>query len=197
MGYWTDKELERFGYFELDGARSPGVLFELDLGDGTPLQWDSQNGFGLSGEFLRFTGLGLAEFTLRLKLVDDGDRTSMDAGAWRRATAPPPQGQTDRIRSIRHPILERARPAVTLVTLQASPFETPAEGGAVVVAYKFKAYRKPLPQVGKPAAPQNVVEGKVPNKYEQAVDAVLDLVVKEAGSEGGGGLLGGLFGGGG
>jgi len=169
--YWTDEEIARFGYFELDGVRSPGVLVAMELGDGTELKWDEQNGFGLSGSFTRFTGLGLAELKMKIRLVDAEDRTAFDSADWRRATAVPVQGQRDRIRSLRHPVTERGKPPVNLVTLRYSPFEQPAtdEGGGVIVTYTFKAYRKPLPQVGKPLPPENKAEGEVTSVNQQRI----------------------------
>lgn len=180
MSYWTEAELRRFSYFELDGARSPGVLVGIEI-NGIPLKYDSQQGFGLSGEFLRFTGLGLAEWKFTLRLIDEQDRADNDAGGWRKATAPPPQGKTDRLRSIKHPVLERFRPAVTLGYLQEIPAEVPAttEGGGVIITYPFKAYRKPLPQVGKPAAPASAVTAKVPNPRQQAIAKLTEQISAE------------------
>jgi hypothetical protein len=170
VSYWTEAERERFPYFELDGARSPGVLVGIEI-NGIPLKYDSQQGFGLSGEFLRFTGLGLAEWKFTLRLIDAEDRAANDAGPWRKATAPPPQGRTDRLRSIKHPVLERFRPAVTLGSLQEIPAEVPAttEGGGVTITYPFKAYRKPLPQVGKPKTPTSAVTVKIPSPGQQRI----------------------------
>jgi len=169
--YWTDAELARFGYFELEGARSPGVLVGMELGDGTPLKWDSQNGPALSGEFLRYMGLGLAEFKLTLRLVDEADRAAYDGAKWRAASSPPSQGQPDRKRSIRHPLLERARPAVNIVVLQSLPFEVPAtsEGGGVTITYSFKVYRKPLPQPTVPKPPEKADEPATLSKNQQKI----------------------------
>jgi hypothetical protein len=170
VSYWTEAEEKRFAYFELDGARSPGVLVGIEI-NGIPLKYDSQQGFGLSGEFLKFTGLGLAEWKFTLRLIDAEDRAANDAGPWRKATAPPPQGRTDRLRSVKHPVLERFRPAVTLGYLQEIPAEVPAttEGGGVTITYPFKAYRKPLPQVGKPKTPASAVTAKVPNANQARI----------------------------
>lgn len=160
MSWWTDDELARFGYFELDGARSPGVLYAMELGDGTELKWEAQNGFGLSGEFTRFLGLGLAEFTFKLKGVDAQDRADYDAAAWRKASKPPVQGQADRPRAIRHPLLERHPVPIKFVTMRSVPFEVPGtdDGGAVELAYRFKVYRKQLPQPVTPKTPDTAWE---------------------------------------
>lgn len=178
MSYWTAAELARFGYFELEGVRSPGVLQEIDVGDGTPIKWDSQNGVALSGEFLRFMGLGLSEFSMKIRLVDDADRRAHDAAQWRRATAPPAQGQPDRKRSIRHPLLERARPAISIAVLLTSPIETPAtsDGGGVSITYKFKAWRKPLPVPAAPKQPEAAAAPQPPQNPRQK--AIADLTAQ-------------------
>lgn len=166
--YWSDAELKRFGYFELEGAKSPGVLVEMELGDGTPLKWDEQNGPALSGAFLRYMGLGLAEFKLKLRLVDSKDRALRDGADWRRASSAPPQGQPDRKRSIRHPVLERVTPAINIVTMQSIPFEQPAtsEGGGAFLVYAFKAYRKSLQQPTVPKQPESAEEVQPLSKFQ-------------------------------
>lgn len=180
MSYWTDEELARFGFFILDGAQSPGTIVAIAI-NGVELKYDSVNGFGLSGEFLRFTGLGLAEVTFTVRLVDEEDRAAEDAAAWQRATAPPVQGQVDRIRTLGHPVLERLRATTNRWRMQSVPVDLPAtaEGGGVTVEYRFKNDRKPLPQVGKPKAPSNAVVGKVPNFADEAIDAVGELLTIE------------------
>jgi hypothetical protein len=175
--YWTDAELERFPYFVLDGARSPGVVVAISI-NGVKLNYDEVKGFGLSGVFLRFTGLGLAEISFTVRCVDEQDRRNMDRAGWQRATAPPVQGQVDRIRTVSHPIVERLRATTNRWRLQTVPFEVPAtnEGGGVVVEYGFKNDRKPLAQVGKPASPANVAEGKIENPRQQLIGGVLTLL---------------------
>jgi hypothetical protein len=177
MSYWTDAELERFGYFILDGAKSPGTIVGITL-DGVALNYDSVKGFGLSGEFLRFTGLGLASVAFTVRLVDEEDRAAEDRGEWQRATAPPVQGQVDRIRTVQHPVVERMRAVTNRWRLQKVPTAVPAtnEGGGVTIEYSFKNDRKPLPQVGKPAAPSNAVTGKVPDQFDQVYEGMDKLL---------------------
>lgn len=183
--YWTESELARFGYFELEGARSPGVLVEMELGDGTPLKWDEQNGPALSGAFLRYMGMGLAEFKLKLRLVDATDRAARDGAKWRAAASSPVVGVPDRKRSIRHPVLERVTPAINLVTMQSVPFEQPAtsEGGGVFLVYPFKAWRKIVQQPTVPLPPENAEEGKILSPFQKEVagfNAAIEAAQKEA-----------------
>lgn len=178
--YWTDAELDRFGYFVLDGVKSPGTIVGFNI-NGVKLNYDSVKGFGLSGEFLRFTGLGLAELGFIVRLVDEEDRRSEDRGEWQRATAPPVQGQVDRIRTVQHPVAERMRAVTARWRLQEVPTGIPAtnEGGGITVEYSFKNDRKPLPQVGKPADPKAVAKGKVPNPRQEAIANLGKLITAE------------------
>ena len=168
--YWTDDELARFAVFILDGVKSPGTITAFNI-NGVKLNYDSVKGFGLSGEFLRFTGLGLAEIGFVVRLIDEDDRAAEDRSEWQRATAPPVQGQVDRIRTVSHPVIERMRATTNRWRLQSVPVAIPAtsEGGGVTVEYTFKNDRKPLPQVGKPADPKSAAKGKVPNPVQQAI----------------------------
>jgi hypothetical protein len=181
MSYWTDAELARFDFFVLDGVKSPGTIVAITI-NRVKLNYDSVKGFGLSGEFLRFTGLGLAELSFTLRLVDEEDRASEDRGEWRRATAPPVQGQVDRIRTVSHPIVERLRAVTNRWRLQEvadiSGLGT-TDGGGVFVEVPFKNDRKPLPQVGKPKDPKSAAKGKVPSQFQQAIAGVGALIKAE------------------
>lgn len=180
MSFWTDDELARFDYFLLDGMRSPGVVVAISV-NGVKLNYDSVKGFGLSGEFLRFTGLGLAEIGFTVRCVDEQDRRNTDRAGWQRATSPPAQGQVDRIRTVAHPIISRMRATTNRWRLLTVPFEVPAtnEGGGVTIEYNFKNDRKPLPQVGKPLDPKNAAKGKVQSQFQQAIAGVGALIKAE------------------
>ncbi|MDI1444207.1 hypothetical protein [Polyangium sp. 6x1] len=173
MSYWTDAELERFGFFLLDGAKSPGTIVGFNI-NGVVLNYDSTQGFGLSGEFLRFTGLGLAEIGFIVRLVDAEDRAAEDRAEWQRATAPPPQGRPDRIRTVQHPVIDRIPATTNRWYLQAVPTPIPAtnEGGGVTVEYSFKNNRKPIPQVGKPAPPKNAQKPKEMSWDDQLLEGM-------------------------
>lgn len=177
MSYWSEFELDRFDFFILDGVTSPGIITAISI-NGVKLNYDSVKGFGLSGEFLRFTGLGLAELTFTVRLVDEDDRADEDRAEWQRATAPPVQGQVDRIRTVSHPVIERMRATTPRWRLQSVPVAIPAttEGGGVTIEYSFKNDRKPLPQVGKPANPKKVSKPKVPDKFDEAFRLVGDKI---------------------
>jgi hypothetical protein len=181
MNYWTPDEEARFNYFVLDGVRSPGTIAGMTI-NRVKLNYDAVKGFGLSGEFLRFTGLGLAELTFTLRLVDADDRISEDRAEWKRATAPPVQGQPDRIRTVQHPVVERLRAVTNRWRLQEVPDLSAlgtSEGGGIFIDVPFKNDRKPLPQTGKPLDPKNAAKGKVPSQFQQAIAGVKSLVTAE------------------
>lgn len=179
--YWTDDELARFDYFVLDGVKSPGLNTAITVGR-VKLNYDSVKGFGLSGEFLRFTGLGLAELSFTLELIDAEDRAAEDDPKWRRASSPPVQGQVDRIRTVSHPIIERMRAVTNRWRLQEVPDLSAlrtSTGGGVIIEVPFKNDRKPLPQVGKPLPPKNAAAGKVPDKFQALIGGVGALIKAE------------------
>lgn len=169
--FWKPEELARFKYFELAGVRSPGTCVGIDLGDGTPLLWDEQTAMNYDGVFLRFKGLGLAEFSFLVRGVDEEDRKNYDAAAWTRASTPAPQGQPQRILSIRHPVLEIAKTPVKQAYIQNSPFPVPGtdQGGGALLSYKFKAYRKQVVRPPKPVPASSAVTGKVPNPRQTQI----------------------------
>lgn len=181
MSFWTLEELSRFSYFELDGIRSPGVLQLPQMGEGIPRGWESQQGFALSGAFLRYTGEGLAEWEFTIWCLDKESRQIVDSAEWKRATAAAPLGQPDRKRRIRHPLLERR--GIRECVLKNTPFEQPLDnggsltedaadadrGGGIALTYKFLQARKPYQHPSKPASASNVYEGKVPDYGDQFI----------------------------
>lgn len=178
--FWKPEELARFKYFELAGVRSPGTCVGIDLGDGTPLLWDEQTAMNYDGVFLRFKGLGLAEFSFLVRGVDEEDRKNYDAAAWTRASTPAPQGQPQRILSIRHPVLEIAKTPVKQAYIQNSPFPVPGtdQGGGVLLSYKFKAYRKQVARPPKPVPASSATTGKVPNPRQTQI-ALLSALLQQ------------------
>lgn len=181
MSFWRDDELARFGYFELAGVRSPGLCVGIDIGDGTPLLWDEQTAMNYDGVFLRFKGLGLADFSFLCRVVDEEDRAAYDSAGWTRASSPAPQGQPQRILSIRHPVLEVAKTPVNKAYLLNSPFPVPgtSEGGGVLLSYKFKAYRKQIVRPAKPVPAANVATGKVSDPRRERVGLKQSILEKK------------------
>lgn len=182
MSYWTEAELARFHYFILDGVTSPGTITAITI-NRVKLNYDAVKGFGLSGEFLRFTGLGLAELSFTLELADEEDRASEDRIEWKRASSPPVQGQPDRIRTVLHPVVERLRAVTNRWRLQEVPDLSglgTTTGGSVIIEVPFKNDRKPLPQVGKPKDPKKATTGKVPNFRQQAIAGTLAAITAAA-----------------
>ena len=183
--FWTDEEHEASKKVTVDGVVSPGVVDEVEF-DGVKVKLDEVNGYGLSGTFLRETGLGLATFGARLFMNEAADRVEFDSANWKRAIKPAPQGSVQRIRTVKFPLID-INAAIGGITPQwvfeGVPFVVYAkqEGGGAIMWLRFKNKRKPLPQVGKPASAANVATGKIPNERQQQIGLVrLRVAAEEA-----------------
>lgn len=91
-------------YVELGGRRSPG-LAEV-IGVDSPRGWDERRGPGLSGARLRFLGMKLSHFMIRLRLYSAEDFAAWEE--WRDVVQRPPLGERPRALDIVHPITEDA-----------------------------------------------------------------------------------------
>lgn len=183
-GFWTDEEHEASKKVTVDGVVSPGVVDEVEF-NGVKVKLDEVNGYGLSGTFIRETGLGLANIAFRLFMNEAADRVEFNSANWKRAIKPSPQGVVQRIRTVKFPLID-INAAIGGITPQWVFEEVPfvvyakQEGGGAVMWLRFKNKRKPLVQVGKPAAAANAATGKVPNKFQQAIGLVGKLITAEA-----------------
>lgn len=183
-GFWTDEEHEASKKVTVDGVVSPGVVDEVEF-NGVTIKLDEVNGYGLSGTFLRETGLGLATFGARLFMNEAADRVEFNSANWKRAIKPAPQGSVQRIRTVSFPLID-INAAIGGITPQwvfeGVPFVVYAkqEGGGAIMWLRFKNKRKPLPQFGKPASAANAAKGKVPDKFQQAIGLVGNLIKAEA-----------------
>lgn len=99
-----DPQLDPVDYVEIAGRRSPGIA-EV-IGAGSPRQWDEARGPGLSGARLRFRGLRLSHFIIRITLRETVDFEGWEA--WRDVVQRPPLGERPRAQDIVHPVLEDA-----------------------------------------------------------------------------------------
>ena len=76
MKFWSPEELAAMDVvkFETTDAKGRKIGFETPPGaklvcKPRPMNWQEQNGLGLSGAITRFVGIGLATATLPLPLV--------------------------------------------------------------------------------------------------------------------------------
>jgi hypothetical protein len=146
-------------YIKLGGQRSPG-LAEV-LGATSPRKWDERGGYGLSGSTLIFRGVGLAKFTVKLKLYTIEDWAAWDA--WKPLVAKPPLGTRARAQDIWHPLLEQVDVKAAVVEEVSQPEQT--NDGEWTIAIKFIEFRKPKVALAKPdaakATPADPIETQV------------------------------------
>lgn len=135
---WNPNE-EPVDYVELGGQRTPG-LAEI-IGAGSPRQWDEARGPGLSGARLRFRGLRLSHFILRIRLF-----TTADFEAWesfRDVVQRPPLGERPRAIDIVHPITAGAGIRSAVVEDVSQLVQT--DDGEWTVEIKLIEHRPPVP----------------------------------------------------
>lgn len=80
---------------------SPG-LCEIE-GANSPRNWEELPGYGWSGALLRFKGVGLAHFVIRLKLLTSQDW--IDWSVFKPLVDKPPLGRRPRALDVWHPLL--------------------------------------------------------------------------------------------
>jgi hypothetical protein len=131
-------------YILLNDQRSPGVA--MISGAGTPRKWQKQQGFGLSGAIVFFTGLDLSTFevTLQLATVDDWN----DWHDWKSLVQKPPLGTRPRALTIWHPFLEDLDIKSVVVEDMMQPEVSDTMMGTIKI--KFLQYRRPRPSFAKP-----------------------------------------------
>jgi hypothetical protein len=146
-------------YIKLAGQKSPG-LADVYGGD-SPRKWDERGGYGLSGSTLIFRGVGLAKFSVDLKLYTPEDWAAWHA--WKPLVAKPPLGTRARAQDIWHPLLEQIEVSAAVVESVGQPKQT--GDGEWTITVKFIEYRKPKVSLAKPdgakATPADPIETQV------------------------------------
>lgn len=182
--FWTEEEHASAKTVTVDGVLSPGLVEEVEI-NGVKINIDEVKGYGLSGTFLRETGLGLATIAFMLYMGDAKDRADLMSAKWLRAIKPSPQGTVQRIRTVTCPLID-INASIGGITprwrFEEIPFVQYAKnlGGGAIMWLRFKNDRKPLPQVGKPKDPKSAAKGKVPDKFQQAIGLVGNLIKAES-----------------
>lgn len=126
-------------YIELAGQRSPGIA--TVSGASSPRRWDERKGFAMSGARVVFRGIGLAHFTVTLRLVSAQDWDDWEA--WRPLVQRPPVGVYARAQDIQHPIL--ADLDITSAVVEDVSQPSQVEDGVWDIEIKFIEYRRPMP----------------------------------------------------
>lgn len=128
-------------YVVLSGRRSPGIATLSNAS--SPREWDERKGPQLSGAALVFKGIGVAKFTLELRLYTDAHW--QEWRAWSPIVQRPPRGERANAMDIWHPILEDLGIRSVVVEDVAQPMQT--ADGEWTIEIKFIEYRAPQPAV--------------------------------------------------
>jgi hypothetical protein len=135
MSQWNPYQ-EPVNYIVLEGKKSPGLADVA--GAGTPRNWEERQGYGLSGATLWFTGLGLANFTVTIKLYSVADWDAWHA--WKPVVKRVPFGRIPKALDIRHPLLDELEIKSVVVTNVHQPKQV--EDGVWAIEIEFKQYRR-------------------------------------------------------
>jgi hypothetical protein len=174
VSIWSAEEQAQLDYVEIETTRSgkpvkvrsPGVC-EVD-GDGIPREWDVVQGFGLSGATQRFKGIGLAEFSLTIKVWETAHRTELKAFASAVEVSQP--GQPERVYAVKNPRL--AFKGIDKMVFLNDPFPKDGKDQSDTLVYKCRQWRKPLPTLTAPsAAGSSSEQGKSADVFEARLAA--------------------------
>lgn len=169
MSFWTQEELEQLNSVTIISAgvpvKSPGTC-KITPSKGIPRNWQTREGYGLSGATQSFRGLGLAEFTLTIHMWETAHRpefTAFDA-----AIEPSPLGAPEKVYRISNPIL--AQRGVTQCVFLNAPFIQHNDDMSDDAIYECRQSRKPLPTLTSPtAAGAATPEGAAADAYQTRI----------------------------
>lgn len=155
MSIWSAEELLQLDYIEIRSTqgktpvtvRSPGVC-EV-TGDGIPRDWDVRRGFGIAGSTQVFMGIGLAEFSVKIRIWEPVNRDQLTVFAGIIQASPP--GQPEKVYEIANPRL--ALKGITKCVFLNDPFPLDEKDGSDTLTYKCRQWRKPLPMLTAPSTP--------------------------------------------
>lgn len=150
-------------YVLVAGKKSPGIA--TILGASSPRRWDERKGYGLSGAFVVFRGLGLSKWTVQLRLYTEEDWRTWDE--WKEVVKKPPvsaQGdlgffRRPRALDIWHPILEDLGIKSAVVEDLLQPLQT--ADGEWTIEIKMIEFRRPEFNLAKPEGSEKEVTDPV------------------------------------
>lgn len=142
---FLDAKDSPWDFILLAGQRSPGLC---DIkGASSPRKWDEAQGYGLSGAILRFTGLGLAKFSVVLRLYEPAHWEAWQS--FKAIVQKPPQGVRPKALDIYHPALEQLEIKAVVVEEVSQPEQT-GDTGEWSITIEFREWRRPRPQLAVP-----------------------------------------------
>lgn len=137
----------------LGGERSPGLC--TVIGADSPRKWDERVGFGLSGAWTIYLGIGVSSFSIKFKLYGKRD-VSPDWVAWNKFDAAvlmkPPKNKRPKTLDIWHRELERLKIKSVGVKNVKQPVDLGK--GEWEVEVEFIEYRLPKLTMAKPEGSQ-------------------------------------------
>jgi len=152
-------------YAIVAGVRTPG-LCDI-VGASSPRKWDEIEGYGLSGARLKFRGIGLAHFSIKLRLYTDQDWNDWDQ--FRVLVSKPPLGKKPLAKKIVHPQLAEVGVSAFVVEDLLAPERTD-DSGEWTIEIKCIEYRNMTPALSKPDA----AEATPADPEEQKIGALTD-----------------------
>lgn len=163
---------EPVDYAVIAGKRTPG-LCDI-VGANSPRKWEELDGYGLSGARLKFRGIGLSHFSIKLRLYDDRDWA--DWFAFRPLVERPPLGKFAKAKKIVHPQLTEVGVHAFVVEDLLAPERTD-DSGEWTIEIKCIEFRLPKLSLSKPDAatatpvdPQEQIIGDLTNQRNALAD---------------------------
>lgn len=153
---------------KVGGMYTPG-LCEV-VGASSPRDWAEFRGYGLSGATVRFRGIKLSHFSLRIRLYSVEDWN--DWHAFKPIVDKPPLGKRPRAIDISHPLLEDLGIRSAVVEDVGQPDED--DDGAWTIEVKLIEFRKPKLTLSTPegsdAGPVDPVDAQIEARRKHIAD---------------------------
>lgn len=181
--YWSDEELAAmqvvtFGTTDAKGkpikVSTPGVA--KVVGQPRPLNWNVQQGMGLSGAVARFAGIGLAKGTITLKMGGiEGAFLRSEYKEMRKYVRGPKQGEPARVYDVTHPRFAEYNPPVLRIHITDDPAGDWDENTQIeTVVINWEEDRKPLPTLSSSTTAGQTKDGaKAKNDTRAALQAAI------------------------
>jgi hypothetical protein len=137
------------------------------VGASSPRKWDEQKAYAQSGATVKYTGLGLARFSVQLRLYSAQDWADWDA--FRHTVAKPPAGTKPLALSIEHPHLEDLEIRAVVVEELMQPEQI--DDGEWLIEIRFIEWREPKKALATPKGAKASPAQK-PDPVEAKIDAL-------------------------
>ncbi len=145
--------------FLLGGHMTPGIADVV--GANSPRNWEERAGYGWSGAWLIYRGVGLSHFSIVFTLYTDADW--LDWYAFQPLVTKPPYGKRPRALDIVHPLTSALGIRAVVVEDALAPEQS--EPGVWVATLKVIEWRHPKYSLAKPegsqAAPVDPIDQEI------------------------------------